>query len=139
MPAESKRVLLAEDNAVNQLVASRTLEKHGCTVVIVTNGREAVDAVKRERFDVVLMDIQMPVLNGFEATAAIRLWEAGQRAHSGRGSRIPIVAMTAHAMKGDRERCLEAGMDEYLSKPIDATLLIELVTRITSASASNVA
>jgi two-component system, sensor histidine kinase and response regulator len=126
-PARRKRVLLAEDNAINQLVAARTLEKHGYEVVIVTNGGEAVAAVERERFDAVLMDVQMPVMNGFEATAAIRLREAGAGIH------VPVVAMTAHAMKGDRERCLEAGMDEYLCKPIDARLLIEIVGRVTSA------
>ena len=106
---------------------ARTLEKNGYEVVIVTNGEEAVAAVARERFDAVLMDVQMPVMNGFEATAAIRLREAGD------GTHVPVVAMTAHAMKGDRERCLEAGMDEYLCKPIDARLLVELVGRVTSA------
>jgi signal transduction histidine kinase/ligand-binding sensor domain-containing protein/DNA-binding response OmpR family regulator len=121
-----RRILLAEDNAVNQLVAARTLEKHGYEVTIVTNGEEAVAAIDREHFDLVLMDVQMPVMNGFEATAAVRLREVEQR------RRVPIVAMTAHAMKGDRERCLEAGMDDYLCKPIDARLLLELVSRITS-------
>jgi len=121
-----RRILLAEDNAVNQLVAARTLEKHGYEVTIVNNGEEAVAAIDREHFDVVLMDVQMPVMNGLEATAAVRLREAEHR------RRVPIVAMTAHAMKGDRERCLEAGMDDYLCKPIDARLLIELVGRIMS-------
>jgi PAS domain S-box-containing protein len=116
-PGRSLRVLLAEDNAVNQKLASRLLEKQGHAVTVVSNGKEALAALEREAFDVVLMDVQMPEMDGFEATAAIR------RA----GRRVPIVAMTAHAMKGDRERCLEAGMDGYVSKPIQARELIDAV------------
>ena len=105
-------VLLAEDNVVNQALAKRLLEKRGHTVIVVSDGSEALDALERESVDLVLMDVQMPVLDGFGATAAIRAREAGT------GARIPIIALTAHAMKGDRERCLAAGMDEYASKPL---------------------
>jgi CheY-like chemotaxis protein len=106
------RILLAEDNPVNQRLALRLLEKEGHTVVLATNGKEALAAVIRESFDVVLMDVQMPEMDGLEATAAIRLWERD----TGRHQRI--IAMTAHAMKGDRDRCLEGGMDGYVSNPI---------------------
>jgi len=106
------RVLLAEDNPVNQRLAVRLLEKRGHSVVVARNGKEAVARIQESDFDLVLMDVQMPEMNGFEATAAIRALEARSGRH------LPIIAMTAHAMKGDRERCLEAGMDGYLSKPI---------------------
>jgi two-component system, sensor histidine kinase and response regulator len=117
------RILLAEDNVVNQRLASRILEKRGYRVVIAATGREAVEALKREPFDLVLMDVQMPEMDGFEATAAIRDRENGSGAH------IPIIAMTAHAMKGDQERCLQAGMDSYISKPIRGSDLLELVEK----------
>jgi len=97
------------------------LEKAGCIVTVAGNGREAVDLWKPGKFDVVLMDIQMPEVDGFEATAAIREWEADIGGHT------PIIAMTAHAMKGDRERCLEAGMDGYVSKPISRERLFEAI------------
>jgi len=121
-------VLLAEDNAVNQRLASSLLERRGHKVVIANNGREAVEAVRRQSFDVVLMDVQMPEMGGFEATEAIRDVERGAGA-----DRTPIVAMTAHAMKGDRERCLAAGMDEYLTKPLDPKLLCQMVEEIAAA------
>jgi CheY-like chemotaxis protein len=106
-------VLLAEDNKVNQKFAVRALQKEGHTVVVANNGREAVEAWQREKFDVVLMDVQMPEMDGLEATARIiELERAGER-----DGHTPIVAMTANAMKGDRARCLEAGMDGYISKP----------------------
>jgi CheY-like chemotaxis protein len=109
-----KRILLAEDNPVNQALAVRLLEKWGHVLEVVQNGEEAVEAWEKGGFDVILMDVQMPVLGGFEATARIRELEA---AHG--GEHIPIIAMTAHALKGDRDRCLAAGMDGYVAKPID--------------------
>ena len=108
------RVLVAEDNVVNQRVVSRLLRKEGHQVAIATNGREALDQLSREDFDLVLMDIQMPEMDGLEATAAIRKLEEHHGGH------VPIVALTAHAMKTDQERCLAAGMDGYLAKPIRA-------------------
>jgi len=110
----SLRILLAEDNAVNQRLAIRLLEKKGHAVLVAENGRQALDLLGREPVDLVLMDIQMPVMDGFEATALIRQGERGTSRH------LPILALTAHAMKGDQERCLEAGMDGYISKPIHA-------------------
>lgn len=113
-PDGSLRVLLAEDNATNRLLAVTLLEKAGHSVDTAANGQEALDALETRPFDVVLMDVQMPEMDGFEATARIRALER-ERAD---GRHIPIVAMTAHAMKGDRERCLSAGMDDYIAKPI---------------------
>jgi CheY-like chemotaxis protein len=115
------KVLLAEDNPVNQRVAIGLLEKRGHHVTLAVNGREALDACAREPFDLVLMDVQMPDMGGLDATRAIRARE--QKA----GGRVRIVAMTAHAMNGDRERCLAAGMDGYLSKPIEPALLFSVV------------
>ena len=114
-------MLVAEDNIVNQRVAAGLLTKRGHQVTVVSNGREAVAAVQQGPFDLVLMDVQMPEMDGLEATAAIRTWERES------GHRIRIVAMTAHAMTGDRDRCLEAGMDGYLSKPIDQQSLFAAV------------
>jgi PAS domain S-box-containing protein len=115
------RVLLAEDNPVNRTVATRTLEKRGHRVRAVASGAEAVTAFEQEAFDVILMDVQMPVMDGLEATALIRRKEQ-------RGSnRVAIIALTAHAMKGDRERCLDAGMDDYLAKPFKPVELIRAV------------
>jgi PAS domain S-box-containing protein len=108
------RILLAEDNVVNQRLTERLLQKRGHTVVVANDGQQAVAAVSRETYDLILMDVQMPELNGFEATSAIRAMERET------GRRTPIVAITAHAMAGDRERCLEAGMDAYISKPVRA-------------------
>jgi len=113
-PMATLRVLLAEDNAVNQLLAVRMLEKRGHRVVVVGNGQQALDAIEKDTFDIVLMDVQMPEMDGLEATSALREREK-QKYH---GGHMPVVAMTALAMKGDQERCLAAGMDEYLSKPI---------------------
>jgi CheY-like chemotaxis protein len=115
------RILLAEDNPVNQKLAVRLLEKRGHVVVAAGNGRQALAAFAQEHFDVVLMDVQMPEMDGFEATAAIRDEEKTTGAH------VPIIAMTAHAMKGDEERCLRAGMDGYVSKPIDAQSLFRAI------------
>ena len=118
------RVLLAEDNQVNQRLAVRLLEKRGHRVTVAGNGREALAAHSAQPFDLVLMDVQMPEMDGFEATAAIRARERDG------APRVPIIAMTAHAMKGDRERCLLAGMDDYLAKPIQAAELYETIERI---------
>jgi CheY-like chemotaxis protein len=117
------RVLVAEDNPVNQRLAVAILSKRGHTVVVAGDGRQAVEAFERERFDVALMDVQMPELNGFEATARIREMEKTT------GDRLPIIALTAHAMTGDRERCLASGMDDYLPKPLNASALIDTVER----------
>ncbi|MDX2032501.1 MAG: response regulator [Blastocatellia bacterium] len=114
-------ILLAEDNVVNQRVAIRLLEKQGHSIVLAKNGREAITAVENEVFDLVLMDVQMPDMSGLEATARIRAREETTGAH------LPIIAMTAHAMKGDREACLEAGMDGYLSKPIQSAELYKVI------------
>lgn len=115
------RVLLAEDNTVNQILAKRVLEKRGHKVTVAANGLEAVTATEGQAFDVVLMDVQMPEMDGFEATAVIREKEKATHTH------LPIVAMTAHAMQGDRERCLAAGMDAYVSKPIQVDLLFQTI------------
>jgi PAS domain S-box-containing protein len=115
------RVLLAEDNAVNQKLAVHLLEKRGHDILVANNGKEALAALEKDRFDVVLMDVQMPEMDGFEATAAIRARERATGAHQ------RIVAMTAHAMKGDREKCLEMGMDGYISKPLQPRELFETI------------
>jgi len=120
-------VLLAEDNAVNQLLASRILESLGHHVTVVSDGREALSAARAVRFDLIVMDVQMPDMDGFEATAAIRELEKPT------GEHIPIIAMTAHAMKGDRERCLAARMDGYVSKPIRVADVEEAVTQAMAA------
>jgi len=118
------RILLVEDNAVNQLVALRLLEKYGHTVSVAANGRKALEELEKESYDLILMDVQMPEMNGWEATQAIREKEQSTGGH------IPIVAMTAHAMKGDEERCLAAGMDAYLTKPIRTQELLALLDGI---------
>jgi CheY-like chemotaxis protein len=118
------KILVAEDNKVNQRLALRMLEKLGHSVVLANNGREAVDMLAQGVFDLVLMDLQMPELGGLEATAVIR--EQEERT----GARVPIYALTAHAMKGDRERCLAAGMDGYLSKPIQPHELHKLLDAV---------
>jgi signal transduction histidine kinase/ActR/RegA family two-component response regulator len=122
------RILLAEDNAVNQKIASRVLEKLGHDVTVAADGREALAALDRAHFDVVLMDVQMPEMDGFEVTAAIRALERDTSRH------LPIIAMTAHAMHGDRERCIAAGMDNYLSKPLKVPELIALLEKFPEAT-----
>ncbi|HRX80836.1 MAG TPA: response regulator, partial [Pirellulaceae bacterium] len=129
----SLSILLAEDVPANQKVVATILKKRGHTVKVADNGREAVELFKKQRFDVILMDVQMPILDGYQATAAIRELEK-DLPHS-----TPIIAMTAHAMRGDREKCLEAGMDAYIAKPLDAKQLLDLIESITETrfAASN--
>jgi CheY-like chemotaxis protein len=114
-------ILVVEDNVVNQKVMLQLMKRLGHTATLAVNGVEAVDRVGRECFDLVLMDVHMPEMDGFEATRAIRRAEESTEAH------VPIIAMTACAMKGDRERCLESGMDDYIGKP---PVLAELVEKI---------
>ena len=137
------RLLLAEDNEVNQKLALAILKKQGHSVVVARNGREAVEAVKREVFDAVLMDVQMPEMSGLEAAGAIRQLESAGQLAAGREcyrtQTLPIIAMTAHAMTGDRERCLEAGMNGYLSKPIRPDLLFKTLEELVApAQASEI-
>src|SRR5262245_61657806 len=127
--AHRLRVLVAEDNPVNQKRAQHLLERRGHTPILVANGRDAVELTDRDRFDLVLMDLQMPEMDGFEATAAIRTRER-ERRHT----RIPIIAITAHAMQGDRRRCLDADMDGYVAKPIKPVELFEVIDRVMAAS-----
>jgi two-component system, sensor histidine kinase and response regulator len=119
---------------VNQALARRLLEKRGHTVVIAENGRAALEALEREAFDVILMDVQMPVLGGLDAAACIRERER----IAGGIARIPIIALTANAMAGDRERCIESGMDEYLTKPIQARDLFAVMERVMVAAQGEV-
>lgn len=123
----SIRILVAEDTPANQKVVRTILERKGYSVSVANNGREAVDLHKKRPFDLILMDIQMPTMDGFQATSAIRQLEAD-------GEPTPIVAMTAHAMKGDREKCIQAGMDSYIPKPLDRSLLLRLVQDFTRAA-----
>ena len=116
-----RRILLAEDGLVNQKVATALLTRRGHSVVIANNGLEALHHLQEQTFDLVLMDVQMPEMDGLEATQAIRSLEQQTGGH------VPIIAMTAHAMKGDQERCLAAGMDGYLSKPIESDKLYAIV------------
>ena len=125
------RILLAEDNGVNQTLAVRLLEKRGYVVSVAGDGLAAVEALKNGEYDLVLMDIQMPGMDGFEATAAIRAREKIN------GGRIPIVAMTAHAIKGDEEKCLAAGMDGYVSKPIQTVELFSVIARVLNPRAGS--
>jgi two-component system sensor histidine kinase/response regulator len=128
----SLRILVAEDNAVNQKLVARLLEKRGHCVKVVANGREALAALDLATYDLVLMDVQMPEMDGFEATGEVR------RNEKQTGLRTPIIALTAHAMKGDRERCLEAGMDAYLSKPIRPKELDDLLEKYIMVRAASV-
>ncbi len=125
------RVLLAEDNLINTMLAVRLLEMQDHSVTVANDGKEAVALVEGGGFDVVLMDVQMPNMSGLEATAAIRAIERGT------GKHVPIVAMTAHAMKGDEERCLKAGMDGYISKPLQRSPMMEVIARVTSPAAES--
>jgi signal transduction histidine kinase/CheY-like chemotaxis protein len=125
---QNLRVLLAEDNAVNRTLAIRVLERRGHTVLVAENGREALEILARERVDVILMDIQMPKMDGFQATAAIRAKEKTS------GGRVPIVALTANAMRGDGERCLAQGMDAYLAKPFRLADLDRVLSEVTGAA-----
>jgi CheY-like chemotaxis protein len=120
------RILLAEDNKVNQVVAIKTLKKMGYTADTASNGKEAVKALQEKTYDMVLMDVQMPEMDGFEATKTIRNPVSQVRNHE-----IPIIAMTAHAMKEDRQRCLDNGMDDYTSKPINRKDLLEKIEKWT--------
>jgi CheY-like chemotaxis protein len=122
-PAQPLRILLAEDNPVNQKLARFAIQKMGHSIVMVNNGLRAVKTSATGEFDLILMDLQMPEMDGFEATARIR------EAERSTGRHTPIVAMTAHAMHGDREQCLRAGMDDYLAKPIDLQALARMIER----------
>jgi len=117
-------ILLAEDNPVNQKVAATMLEKGGHLVVVASDGKEALNTFERESFDLILMDVQMPEVDGFEATKQIREREKANGGH------IPIVAMTAQALSGDRDRCLAAGMDDYISKPITQANLFSVIDNL---------
>ncbi len=128
--ARPLRILLGEDNVINQKLAVKLLQRRGNQVVIACDGRAVLQALDRERFDLILMDVQMPNMSGFEAASAIRQIEKLS------GSHIPIIAMTAHAMAGDRERCLEAGMDDYVCKPVNPRALYEAIDRVTTGTTS---
>jgi two-component system, sensor histidine kinase and response regulator len=121
-------ILLVEDNTINQILAQRLVRKRGHNIVVANNGREALAALENERFDLILMDVQMPEMSGLEVTAAIRQKEKDT------GEHIPIIATTASVMKEDRERCLEAGMDGYISKPIEREVLFETIDKLTGYS-----
>ena len=120
-------VLVAEDSQINQIVATRALERCGCHVHIASDGVEALDALMARRYDAVMMDCQMPNLDGYEATAELR-----RREHP--GLHTPVIAMTAHAMDAERQRCLDAGMDDYISKPIRTAELKDALDRSIAAS-----
>ena len=117
-------ILVAEDNPINQKLAVRLLQKQGHTSAVANNGREAVETWARQPFDAILMDMMMPEMDGLEATVTIREREKTT------GSHIPIIAVTANAMVGDRDKCLAAGMDEYLSKPVDVVKLYEVLDKL---------
>ncbi|MBI5440183.1 MAG: response regulator, partial [Deltaproteobacteria bacterium] len=119
----------AEDNPENQLVVQEFLKRRGWTVVTVPDGKAALASLQEGAFDAVLMDVQMPQMDGYEATRALR-----EREHaSGRPTRTPVVGLTAHAMRGDKEKCLEAGMDDYLPKPVEAEALYAVIERLVRA------
>jgi CheY-like chemotaxis protein len=128
--SRSLRILVAEDNPVNRKLACKVLEKRGHAVAVAENGREALEAVQASGFDLVLMDVQMPEMDGIEATRKIRLWERAA------GRRVMIAAMTAHAMTEDRERCLEAGMDSYITKPFQIAQLAKVLRQAADESSA---
>jgi CheY-like chemotaxis protein len=116
-----------EDMKINQMLIAKILEKHGCVVVCAGDGREALQTTRRERFDIIFMDCQMPVMDGFESTEAIRNDESAFGYHT------PIIALTADAMIGDREKCLQAGMDDYLNKPLRQDQITQVLMKWLSA------
>jgi two-component system sensor histidine kinase/response regulator len=122
----SLKILLAEDNPINQKLAIRILEKQGHMVTLAKNGEEALKQLGKRPYDIILMDVQMPVMDGLTATRAIREREKAT------GTHVPIVAMTAHALEGDRERCLNSGMDDYISKPLHFKVLTDIICRLTN-------
>jgi CheY-like chemotaxis protein len=128
------RVLVAEDNVVNQQVATLQLQKLGHVPVVVGNGGEAVAAVKATPYDLVLMDCQMPGIDGYEATRRIRRWEDERRARGERFVPVPVVAMTANAMLGDRDACFSAGMNDYVAKPMTSADLVAALSRVAAAT-----
>jgi CheY-like chemotaxis protein len=128
------RILLAEDNTTNQKLALRLLQRLGYRADIAANGLEVLESLRRQPYDVVLMDVQMPEMDGLEATRSIREAERQAAEEGRRGRRTPIVAMTAHAMSGDRDLCFAAGMDGYISKPIHLQTLVETIARVYSQS-----
>jgi CheY-like chemotaxis protein len=132
-PGQPLNVLLVEDNLVNQKVARRLLERAGHHVEVASDGMQALEMHRKQKFDCVLMDVQMPHMDGLAAARAIRAREAGT------AERIPIVAMTAHALYSDRDRCLQAGMDDYLTKPISREKLLKILGAISDAAGSPVA
>ena len=127
---KANKILLAEDNKVNQLVAVKLLGRLGYRVDVADTGKKAVEALEKKNYDLVLMDIQMPEMDGFEATHTIRKWADSRSDMKQKKSAIPIIAMTANAMKGDKEKCLDAGMDGYISKPINKNKLFETIPKI---------
>jgi Amt family ammonium transporter len=133
---QDAKILLAEDNEINQEVAREILSTAGCKIDIAQNGQLALEAVRKEHYDVVLMDCQMPEMDGFTATKQIRELEKQGEVFARRGTRLPIIALTANAIKGDRELCLDAGMDDYLSKPIEPKQLVQLINSFLSPAAS---
>ena len=127
-PIVGLQILLVEDTEINRQLAIHLLKNHGHTVTVAENGRQAIEALEHRQFDVVLMDVQMPEMDGFDATASIREKERTTGAH------IPIIAMTAHSMNGYRERCLAAGMDSYISKPIHPKELLKAIDVVVRGS-----
>jgi CheY-like chemotaxis protein len=133
-PLPKMRILVAEDNPVNQKVALGQLQRLGCNADVVANGLEVLAALPRLHYDVVLMDCQMPEMDGFEATLTIRKREQDTRSHCPWKGPVYIIAMTANAMQGDREKCLAAGMDDYVSKPVRLTELHAALARLILAA-----